>query len=182
LLIFISCLQRNWSEDGEKTLKQASEFLWSQQADDGGWHSETHGIMGDGESLTPFILNALLDVPGDVFIPSGKKVNRALDFVRRSVRSKMSHESVPKILDYPNYAASYSLKVLVRRESEMHASEQPLHSSADSLLVVYLRDYLVDQQFDEHRGIDTSHLGIWRNGIIIRDNWSCGPFTYTSRT
>ena len=53
----------------ESALAAASKYLWSQQADDGGWHSHTYGLLRSGQSLTPFVLDALLQVPEDVYQP-----------------------------------------------------------------------------------------------------------------
>ena len=41
-------------------LPHAVEYLWSQQASDGGWHSRTYGLLRSGQALTPFVLDALL--------------------------------------------------------------------------------------------------------------------------
>src|SRR5947208_13953835 len=47
-------------------LRRAVEFLWAQQDDDGGFHSKTYGLLKSGQSLTPFVLDALLEVPATV--------------------------------------------------------------------------------------------------------------------
>ena len=44
-------------------LGRAVRWLWSQQSEDGGWHSQTYGLLRSGQSLTPFVLDALLAVP-----------------------------------------------------------------------------------------------------------------------
>src|SRR5258708_6568718 len=44
-------------------LRRATEFLWAQQAEDGGFHSKTYGLLKAGQALTPFVLDALLDGP-----------------------------------------------------------------------------------------------------------------------
>src|SRR2546427_461425 len=44
-------------------LSRAIRFLWSCQGRDGGWHSSTYGLLKSGQSLTPFILDALLQAP-----------------------------------------------------------------------------------------------------------------------
>src|SRR5690606_23504650 len=63
----------------------AAEYLWSQQAEDGGWHSATHGIVRGGQAWTPFVLHALLQVPEDVAARPEGGVERALGFIRAHV-------------------------------------------------------------------------------------------------
>src|SRR5678815_5141018 len=53
----------------QPALAAASKYLWSQQADDGGWHSHTYGLLRSGQSLTPFVLDALLQVPEGIYQP-----------------------------------------------------------------------------------------------------------------
>ena len=50
------------TRDPARALIRACRYLWSQQAEDGGWHSRTYGLLRSGQSLTPFVLNALLQV------------------------------------------------------------------------------------------------------------------------
>src|SRR5688572_8476318 len=52
--------------DEQRTLARAAGWLWAQQSEDGGWHSQTYGLLKSGQALTPFVLHALLDVPEDV--------------------------------------------------------------------------------------------------------------------
>ena len=49
--------------DDQAPLRRAVDYLWAQQAEDGGFHSATYGLLRSGQSLTPFVLNALLSVP-----------------------------------------------------------------------------------------------------------------------
>lgn len=135
--------------------QRACNYLWNTQSEDGGWHSETHGILRGGESISPFIFVALMNVPEEVYKPSTKNVNLALNFIRNNVRNKLSSETVPQIVDYPNYTAAYALKALVTS-----------NTSEDSLLVRQLTEYLVTQQFTEERGIDSTHTayGGWGFG------------------
>lgn len=141
--------------DPEISLKKACAYLWSKQGDDGGWHSETHGILKSGESLTPFILVALLKVPASMYQPAQESVEKAIDFIRRNITAKLSVDSIPQILDYPNYTAAYALKVLVSHDD-----------IRDTALIHYLKMYLCEQQFDEDRGIDSLHpaYGGWGFG------------------
>src|SRR5580693_55288 len=63
-------------------LRKAAAWLWSRQESDGGWHSRTYGLLRSGQSLTPFVLDALLEIPESLYPQQRAKVDRALDFIR----------------------------------------------------------------------------------------------------
>lgn len=137
-------------------LAQAAEYLWSQQAEDGGWHSEVHGILRGGEAWTPFVMNALMQVPESVFPAPEEGIERGLQFIREHVnRNGVLGLSNPAVMEYPNYATAYALKVF----AEIGAQE-------DSSLVRRMSDYLEGQQFTEQRGITSDHVayGSWGFG------------------
>jgi len=66
----------------QSPLARAARYLWSQQADDGGWHSHTYGLLRSGQSLTPFVLDALLQIPEQTYPLPQANVDRALAFIR----------------------------------------------------------------------------------------------------
>src|SRR4029077_6408577 len=68
-------------------LARAAEYLWIQQAEDGGWHSHTYGLLRSGQSLTPFVLQALLEVPEDNYSLPVTRVDRAIAFIQSNTRS-----------------------------------------------------------------------------------------------
>ena len=139
-------------------LARAAGYLWSQQAWDGGWHSHTYGLLKSGESLTPFVLNALLEVPnGDYRLPSDK-LERALHFIREKINSDgalgMTDPSLP---DYPNYATALAVSAMCRVKPvrwEEHIA--PMVS------------YLKRQQFSEQNGWQPKDApyGAWGMGGI----------------
>src|SRR5215469_10991663 len=67
-------------------LQRTAQYLWSQQAQDGGFHSSTYGLLRSGQSLTPFVLDALLDPPISVPLRSDA-VDRALSFITRNTNA-----------------------------------------------------------------------------------------------
>ena len=140
----------------DKTLAKACRWLWAQQAPDGGWHSETHGILKRGEAFTPFVLFILLSVPDSIFPRPAGKTEIALDFIRRSV-GPAGHvgAAADGVVEYPNYATAYALRVLIRDGT-----------AADSGLIRKMAYYLTAQQFTEQRGIDPEHpvYGAWGFG------------------
>jgi hypothetical protein len=103
-------------------LARAMEWLWSRQADDGGWHSKTYGLLRSGQSLTPFVLDALLTTHSPfvlnqlLSIPhQASKLDRAFEFLKRNTNSDgslgLSDSAAP---DYPNYATGLAVRVAAR--------------------------------------------------------------------
>jgi Squalene-hopene cyclase C-terminal domain len=118
-------------------LGRAVRWLWSQQADDGGWHSKTYGLLRSGQSLTPFVLDALLSHPHEQ-----AAVDKAFEFLKRTINTEA--------MDYPNYAAGLAVRVAgrLKRDASAWAS------------------YLREQQFAEENGWtrDDAPYGAWGMG------------------
>jgi hypothetical protein len=133
-----ACSRRN----GKDALRRAAEYLWSQQAADGGFHSATYGLLRSGQSLTPFVLGALLDVPESVLAPPGAAVDRALDFIRRHTNAEGALGRMDEsTADYPNYATSLAVATILK-------SGRPGWESTIATMVAQLRA----QQFTEANG------------------------------
>ncbi len=104
-----SCSQRAAS------LASACRNLWSQQATDGGFHSSTYGLLRSGQSLTPFVLDALLDVPENVTSRPPGAVDRAISFITRNTTSDGTLGRIDDTAaDYPNYATALAVSVLLK--------------------------------------------------------------------
>ena len=141
-----------------RMIRETSAYLWSQQQEDGGWHSTKHGILKGGQAYTPFVLMYLMEVPDSIFQKDHQKIASALDFIRNHCNTDgVLGLSDPDILEYPNYATSFALRVLLR-----HGKDQ------DSALVQRMQKYLLKQQFDEDRDIHTDHAayGSWGFGEL----------------
>ena len=137
-------------------LQKSTRWLWSQQAEDGGWHSEVHGILKGGQAWTPYLFDALLDVPDSVFTVVPEQHDLALRFLRQHLDSVgVMGRSDPQVMEYPNYATSYTLRVLLRtgNAEDKQANQRILR-------------YLQGQQFTEQRGINPEHpaYGAWGFG------------------
>jgi hypothetical protein len=95
---------------GNNPLNNAARYLWSQQSNDGGFHSTTYGLLRSGQSLTPFALVALLGVPASESLASRGAVDRALAFIKSNTNSDgalgMMDDSAA---DYPNYATALAV-------------------------------------------------------------------------
>jgi hypothetical protein len=137
-------------------LRRACAFLWGKQATDGGWHSETYGLLRSGQALTPFILHALTGAPGDACAPPKQGVERALGFLRRNTSGTgVLGIADPEVLEYPNYATACALRCLVR-----------VGAPADRALIDKMRARLVSEQYTPASGFEESSLvfGGWGFG------------------
>ena len=125
---------------------RAAAWLLSKQGSDGGWHSETYGLLRSGQSLTPLILLALLDAPGT----PKEAVRRAAEFIRANTnRAGEVGRSDPSLEDYPNFATALAVRALRREEGI---------------------DALRRQQFTEANGWTRDHpaYGAWGMGGPVR--------------
>src|SRR4030095_4488840 len=90
----------SWKRE-RSSLTRAAQYLWAQQAADGGFHSATYGLLRSGQSLTPFVLGALLRVP-DATVPApAGGVDRAIAFIRRHTRVDGALGVMGDNADYP---------------------------------------------------------------------------------
>ncbi len=143
---------------GEKSasLKRAAEYLWSQQADDGGFHSSTYGLLKSGQSLTPFVLDALLHVPESAVPVPPEAIERALKFIRehtdaQGALGRMDDTSA----DYPNYSTALAVTVMAKaRRGGYEKDIAPMVSQ------------LREQQFSEANG--------WRREDAPYGAWGMG--------
>ena len=140
----------------QQLLDRACLYLWSKQGDDGGWHSETHGLLRSGQVLTPFVLHALLEAEPQMTEQHRDKVQRALDFIRSSVNSDgVVGLGDPDVAEYPNYASAFAVRCLVAAGGRR-----------DRDLIELMCRYLKSQQFSDDRGFDRDHPvhGAWGFG------------------
>ena len=140
----------------EPPLARAARYLWSQQAADGGWHSHTYGLLRSGQALTPFVLDALLQVPTGAYpLPVGK-VDLALTFIQKNTRADgVLGMADPGIPDYPNYSTALGVSAICRaRRRGWEDQIRPM--------VAYLRG----QQFTEQNG--------WKQSDPVYGAWGMG--------
>src|SRR5436190_22139784 len=100
LIVLVSACgtQAGTADDGREAIRKATHYLWAKQAADGGWHSETYGLLKSGQSLTPFVFFALFDsseFPKD-------SADRAFAFIRANLNAAGEvGRSDPSLEDYP---------------------------------------------------------------------------------
>lgn len=126
-------------------LEKGVQYLWAQQAADGGWHSRTYGLLAQGLSLTPFVLEALSRVPETVHRQAG--LERALSFIRSAVQSDVA--------DYPAYSTALAVSAICRaRRNGWRDQIEPMLS------------WLRTRQFTEQNG--------WRATDAAYGAWGMG--------
>ena len=141
---------------GNNPLNNAARYLWSQQANDGGFHSTTYGLLRSGQSLTPFALVALLGVPDSESLTSRGAVDRSLAFMKSNTNSEgalgMMDDSAA---DYPNYATALAVCAMIK-------ARRPGYEKVIESMVAQLRT----QQFGEANGWDSKQApyGGWGMG------------------
>src|SRR5439155_2015842 len=114
LLLASACtFQREEAPDA--ALRRGCQYLWSQQGQDGGWHSRTYGLLKSGQSLSGFVLNALLQVPPHTCQAPAGAVDRAILFLQRNTNAEGAVGMVdPLLYDYANYATALAVQALRR--------------------------------------------------------------------
>jgi hypothetical protein len=135
---------------------RAARFLWERQADDGGWHSDTYGLLRSGQSLTPFVLGVLLRTPG--VDPRDLRVEKAIAFVRSKTDAEGGlGRADPSLEDYPTYATSLAASALARVGGR----------DAD---VARFASWLRSRQFSPESGWERDHPahGAWGIGGPVR--------------
>jgi len=140
----------------QPVLRRAASWLWSRQEADGGWHSHTYGLLRSGQALTPFVLDALLEVPEEVYPLPRNQVDRAIAFIRGHTQPTGALGTADRdIPDYPNYATALAVSAICRARREgWQAQIAPM--------VAYLRL----EQFTEPNG--------WRPQDPVYGAWGMG--------
>ena len=140
-------------------LARAARYLWAQQAADGGFHSVTYGLLRSGQSLTPFVLGALLRVPNATLPAPAGAVDGAIAFIRRHTSGDGTVGRTGGDADYPNYATALAVDAMV-------TAQRPSWTGDIAPMVARLRA----QQFGEANGWTPEHTayGGWGMGGTIR--------------
>src|SRR5213593_2167695 len=139
--------------ENSSPLQRAAQYLWAQQAEDGGFHSATYGLLRSGQSLTPFVLDALLGVSEKVSPANPAGIDRALEFITKHTNAEGALGLMDETAaDYPNYATALAVAVAFKaRRNGVHLDVQPMVTE------------LLDQQFIETNG--------WTPGEAVYGAW-----------
>jgi squalene-hopene/tetraprenyl-beta-curcumene cyclase len=127
-----------------------------QQSDDGGFHSSTYGLLRSGQSLTPFVLVALLRLPESESSALRGAVERALDFIKANTNADGALGLMDdSAADYPNYATALAVCAAVK-------TKRLGYDKMIEPMVAQLRS----QQFSEANGwtLEQAPYGGWGMG------------------
>jgi hypothetical protein len=122
--------------------------------------SHTYGLLRSGQSMTPFVLEALLQVPDEVYPLPSAKVERATAFIHANTQpGGVLGLADPGIPDYPNYATALAVSALCRARREDWEAQ-----------VGGMISYLRTQQFTEQNGwqLNDPAYGAWGMGGELR--------------
>ena len=148
------------ASDAETSLQNGVRYLWSRQQRDGGWHSNTYGLLRSGQSLTPFILDALLGAGAGARPHPPEQVDRAVKFLLNSIDGAGAMgRGDPLVADYPNYATSLGIRALARAQRI-----RPRPGAAEAIRRAAA--WLSSQQLTEQNGWQPDHpaYGAWGIG------------------
>jgi hypothetical protein len=104
--------EASWRRAGREATERGVTWLVSQQAD-GSFPSRTYGLLASGQSLTPFVVGALLDAG---MAPDRGEVRAALAWIAARVDSVGALGFATAIPDYPCYATALAVSCLVRAQ------------------------------------------------------------------
>jgi hypothetical protein len=145
--------------DVPSPLLKAVQYLWAQQAADGGFHSTTYGLLRSGQSLTPFVLDAMFGVSVKVLPANRAAIDRALGFIAKHTNAEGALGVMDETAaDYPNYATALAVAVAVKAPHDgVRLDVEPMVAE------------LLDQQFIETNGWtpDDAVYGAWGMGGAI---------------
>jgi hypothetical protein len=138
----------------DKSLRRSVAWVFTKQAKDGGWHSETYGSQRSGASITALVLYALSRDPDGIPKSQRKDVERAFAFLRRGIGKKGFVVAPDGTLDYPLYSTAMTL-IAARR---LRLSEK-LPAAEHRKLVAFL----ISEQLTERKGFkpDQPDYGGW---------------------
>jgi hypothetical protein len=133
-----------------RALDRAVDYLWSQQADDGGWHSPQYGVLRSGQALTPLVLHAFVTLPQEIQAEPADGFDRAAAFLvqRIDARGSLGHDD-PDIIEYPVYSTAYALRSF-ERLSQL-SREYPAYTQAAEARETKLGRQLTKVRFDVQR-------------------------------
>ncbi|MCO4743175.1 MAG: terpene cyclase/mutase family protein [Proteobacteria bacterium] len=103
-----------WRVRAREALAKGAGWLWQQQSEHGHWRSAMYGPLRSGQSLTPFALLALTQVPAEAHEFQADKASLSLGWLK-NVRSKDGAIGfASSAADYPVYATSLALSAAKR--------------------------------------------------------------------
>ncbi|WP_425613450.1 prenyltransferase/squalene oxidase repeat-containing protein [Anatilimnocola sp. NA78] len=130
-----------------KSLARGAAYLASQQAKDGGWHSQAYGQLKGGAAVTSLALDALSQLPAEQRMSQAAAIERGFTFLQPGFTKKRTIASPDGSLDFPAYGCSLWLMANRRLQRDQDADQATL-----------AREYLLNAQLLESRGFASEHV------------------------
>jgi hypothetical protein len=112
-------------DDANGRLARGVEWLLNQQAEDGGWHSETYGALRQGAAVTAQAIYALCHVPhGLDKARIDKALARGLAFLAPGIKLRGFVACPDGSLDYPTYGTAMLATAARLRDFGMPAEQR----------------------------------------------------------
>ena len=136
----------------DQAITRSTEFLVSQQADDGAWHSKHYGAMKQGAANTALVLYALSHLPADQLQEQAEVIKSATDFLLPSIKKLGCVANPDGSLDYPVYSTALILSASKRIDLGLTPAQ-----------IQSMIKYLLDSQCVKSRGFtqQNPHHGGW---------------------
>ena len=170
LVSILSADCRATSGSIEQALDQAVEYLWSKQTEDGSWRSDHYGVMGSGESLSPFVLHALLQTIDSPSSDEAGKVLRASHFIEQHLDDQGAvGRSDPDVLEYPVYSTAFAIESFLRIQ-QYQKMLGPGGWQSNWHTIRQMQDFLVAAQYQEANGFSDRDVpyGGWGFNAPVR--------------
>ncbi len=156
LFLFGGCRKEttSWQQSAQSIRSHAIQYLIDQQQEDGSWQSETHGILKGGVAYTAYITDALIE--SNDSLVNTRLTDAGIRFLLTALDTSGALGYTGKyVVEYPVYATAY-----------LHKIFPELTVAFDTLLRPTFEHFLLSQQFNEDRGINSQHpaYGAWGFG------------------
>ncbi len=138
--------------DVSKSIQRASDYLLSQQQDDGSWRSTCYGGLKDGAGTTSLVVFALSHLPARQREQHREALNKAIAFLQPGLKKKGAIAAPDGTLDYPTYSAAMLL-----------IADHRVGSLLPDDMREQLLEFLLSAQLTEQRGYkpESRHYGGW---------------------
>jgi hypothetical protein len=139
-------------EKAGTSLIRGVDWLLAEQAEDGGWHSETYGPFKGGAATTSLVLYAASQLPVDVRCQHAEAWKRAWKFLEPGVRKKGFVVCPDGTMDEPVYATALVL-----------LAQHPLRLGIEPELLTSMENFLLNERCGKERGFkpDDPNYGGW---------------------
>lgn len=137
----------------QRPLERGIDWLLKQQADDGGWHSETYGALRLGAATTALAIYAFSHLPADLRKRDiDRAIARGMKFLEPGIHKRGFLACPDGSLDYPTYGTAMLATAARQRDIGLDAEMQ-----------AKFIDWVISGQLHESREFTekSTHYGGW---------------------